>query len=113
MIKSELISRLQATQPHLFHRDAEAMTNCLFGIITEGLCEGARVELRGFGTLTLREREARMGRNPRTGEAVSVCAKYVPFFKAGKELRMRVDKAGFERDAAAAAENGEMRRAAE
>lgn len=91
MIKSELIDRLAEANPHLYHRDVERVVNTVLDGITEALAEGDRVELRGFGAFSVRRRPARTGRNPRTGESVSVKEKHVPFFKTGKELRERVD----------------------
>ena len=92
MTKSELIARLAAQNPSLYHRDIERLVNTIFDTITEALVVGDRVELRGFGAFSLREREARVGRNPRTGEAVSVDAKRMPFFKMGKGMRERLNK---------------------
>ena len=91
MIKSELIDRLAEANPHLYHRDVERVVNTILDGITDALAEGDRVELRGFGAFSVRQRPARTGRNPRTGESVSVKEKHVPFFKTGKELRERVD----------------------
>ena len=92
MTKSELIARLAAQNPSLYHRDIERLVNTIFDTITEALVVGDRVELRGFGAFSLRERESRIGRNPRTGEAVSVNAKRMPFFKMGKGMRERLNK---------------------
>lgn len=89
--KSELISGLAADNPHLRGADVENIVGTIFNEITAALARGARVELRGFGAFTVKHREARTGRNPRTGEAVTVEEKSVPFFKAGKELRERVN----------------------
>lgn len=91
MTKSELISGLAAENPHLRGQDIETIVGTIFDEITEALARGERVELRGFGAFTVKRRDARTGRNPRTGEAVSVDEKSVPFFKAGKELRERVN----------------------
>jgi len=91
MIKSELIEKLAASNPHLFQRDVERIVNTIFEEITQALERGERVELRGFGAFSVRNRPPRQGRNPRTGDAVSVKEKHVPFFKTGKELRERVD----------------------
>ncbi|GGH01784.1 MAG TPA: integration host factor subunit beta [Oceanicaulis sp.] len=91
MIKSELIEKLAAANPHLFQRDVERVVNSIFEEITQALERGERVELRGFGAFSVRNRPPRQGRNPRTGDAVSVKEKHVPFFKTGKELRERVD----------------------
>ena len=91
MIKSELIAALAAENTHLAHRDVEKVVNVIFEEMIRALEEGGRVELRGFGALSVRSREARAGRNPRTGEPVDVRAKHVPFFKSGKELRERLN----------------------
>jgi integration host factor subunit beta len=91
MIKSELIQRISQNNPHLYHRDVERIINTVFDKIVEALGEGDRVELRGFGAFSVKERQARDGRNPRTGESVHVEAKRVPFFKTGKELRERLN----------------------
>lgn len=100
MIKSELITRLAEANPHLYQRDVEKIVTTIFEEITAALCRGDRVELRGFGAFSVKERPARIGRNPRTGEAVNVSEKRVPFFKTGKELRERLNDgdAGFEDD---------------
>ena len=87
MTKSELIAELAAANPHLLGRDVETIVGTIFDEITAALSRGERVELRGFGAFTVKKRDARTGRNPRTGEAVPVDEKAVPFFKAGKELR--------------------------
>jgi integration host factor subunit beta len=92
MTKSELIAELSAANPHLLGRDVEVIVATIFDEITRALARGERVELRGFGAFTVKRREARTGRNPRTGEAVSVGEKIVPFFKAGKELRERINR---------------------
>lgn len=91
MIKSELIQRLAEENPHLYQRDVERIVSTLFEEIAAALTRGDRVELRGFGAFSVKQREARMGRNPRTGEAVPVPEKRVPFFKTGKELRDRMN----------------------
>ncbi|ABI62918.1 integration host factor subunit beta [Granulibacter bethesdensis] len=91
MTKSELIASLKADNPHLTERDVETIVSTIFDEISNALARGARVELRGFGAFTIKRRDARVGRNPRTGETVSVDEKVVPFFKAGKELRERVN----------------------
>ncbi len=92
MTKSELIAELSAANPHLRGQDVELVVATVFNEITAALSRGERVELRGFGAFTVKRREARTGRNPRTGEAVPVDEKAVPFFKAGKELRERVNR---------------------
>lgn len=91
MTKSELIAELSAANPHLRGQDVELIVATIFSEITTALARGERVELRGFGAFTVKRRDARTGRNPRTGEAVPVDEKAVPFFKAGKELRERVN----------------------
>ena len=94
MIKSELIEKLAAENTHLTHAEVERVVNVVLGRMTGAMAEGGRVELRGFGAFSAKGRNARMGRNPRTGESVEVVAKRVPFFKTGKELRERLnDKA--------------------
>ncbi len=92
MTKSELIAELASANPHLRGADVEVIVSTIFEQVTLALAQGARVELRGFGAFTVKHRNARTGRNPRTGEAVAVEEKVVPFFKAGKELRERVNK---------------------
>ncbi len=91
MTKSELIARLAEANPHLFHRDVERIVTTIFDEIAEALARGDRVELRGFGAFSVKQRDARTGRNPRTGESVSVEDKIIPFFKTGKQLRERLN----------------------
>lgn len=91
MIRSELIQKIADENPHLFHRDVERIVNCVFDSITGAMASGDRVELRGFGAFSVKKRDARTGRNPRTGEAVHVDEKHVPFFKTGKLLRDRLN----------------------
>lgn len=91
MIRSELVQRLAEHNPELAHRDAEAIVATFFDEITRRLADDGRVELRGFGAFSTRAREARTGRNPRTGETVEVDAKRVPYFKPGKEMRARLN----------------------
>ena len=91
MLRSELIAKLTAENPDLRADDLERVVSVILDEITEALARGDRVELRGFGAFSVRQRKARMGRNPRTGEAVKVEAKSVPFFRPGKELRARVN----------------------
>ncbi|MFT8898346.1 MAG: integration host factor subunit beta [Acetobacter sp.] len=93
MTRSELVAEIAATNPHLLLKDVELIVHTIFDELTSALARGDRVELRGFGAFTVKKREARAGRNPRTGESVSVDEKVVPFFKAGKELRERVNGA--------------------
>jgi integration host factor subunit beta len=87
MTKSELIALLAEANPHLYHRDVERIVTTIFDEITAALADGDRVELRGFGAFSVKERDARVGRNPRTGDSVDVPAKYIPYFKTGKQLR--------------------------
>ena len=91
MIRSELIQIIADENPHLYQRDVERIVNAVFSEITEALAKGNRVELRGFGAFSVKSRNARMGRNPRTGEPVKVESKAVPFFKTGKLLRDRLN----------------------
>lgn len=91
MTKSELIARLSERYPHLYQRDVERIVNTVFDEITHALSRGDRVELRGFGSFSVRRRNARVGRNPRTGATVKVDEKNLPFFKTGKELRERLN----------------------
>jgi len=92
MTKSELITILAEKNPYLYHRDIERIVNCFFDTISDALARGDRVELRGFGAFSVRHREARRGRNPRTGESVDVESKNVPFFKMGKGMRERLNR---------------------
>lgn len=91
MTKSELIQMLAERNPHLYMRDVEKIVDTIFDEITTALVRGDRVELRGFGAFSVKEREARTGRNPRTGASVKVNAKRLPFFKTGKALRERLN----------------------
>ncbi|PLX34799.1 MAG: integration host factor subunit beta [Hyphomicrobiales bacterium] len=91
MIKSELVQKVLDANPHLFQRDAERIVGAFFDEIAAALSRRERVELRGFGAFSTKHRKARQGRNPRTGASVSVPEKYVPFFKAGKGLRERLN----------------------
>lgn len=91
MIKSELLLQLQRDNPELRSEEVEQVVTVFFDEIAQRLAEGGRVELRGFGAFSTRDREARTGRNPRTGAAVNVPAKRVPYFKAGKEIRDRLN----------------------
>ena len=91
MIKSELVQRLAERNPHLYQRDVEHIVNAILDEITGALARGDRVELRGFGAFSVKNRPARTGRNPRTGAKVSVTEKNVPFFKTGKEMRERLN----------------------
>jgi integration host factor subunit beta len=89
--KSELIARLAERNPHLYQRDVERIVSTIFDEIAVALARGDRVELRGFGAFSVKQRDARVGRNPRTGTAVQVGEKYIPFFKTGKQLRDRLN----------------------
>jgi integration host factor subunit beta len=91
MIKSELIQKIAEENPHLYQRDVERIVSTIFDEIIEAMAHGQRVELRGFGAFSVKKRDARTGRNPRTGDAVEVEEKYVPFFKTGKLLRDRLN----------------------
>jgi integration host factor subunit beta len=91
MTKSELIQRLSDANPHLYQRDVERIVTTIFDEITTALAGGDRVELRGFGAFSVKERGSRVGRNPRTGEAVNVAPKNIPYFKTGKQLREKLN----------------------
>ena len=91
MIRSELIQKIADENPHLYQRDVERIVNTIFDEVTSAMSRGDRVELRGFGAFSVKQRNARVGRNPRTGETVSVKEKHVPFFKTGKLLRDRLN----------------------
>ena len=94
MTKSELIARLAAKNPHLYQRDVERIVATVFDEISKALARGDRVELRGFGAFSVKRRDARTGRNPRTGDSVQVAEKHIPFFKTGKQLRDRLNQPG-------------------
>jgi integration host factor subunit beta len=91
MIRSELIQKIADENPHLYQRDVERIVNTVFEEVTGAMARGDRVELRGFGAFSVKKRDARIGRNPRTGETVHVEEKHVPFFKTGKLLRDRLN----------------------
>ena len=91
MIRSELVQKLMDENPHLSQRDVERVINTIFEEIITTMTNGDRVELRGFGAFSVKKRGSRQGRNPRTGAAVSVEEKHVPFFKTGKLLRDRLN----------------------
>jgi integration host factor subunit beta len=91
MIKSELVQRIAVQNPHLYQRDVENIVNTILNEIITALARGDRVELRGFGAFSVKHRQARIGRNPRTGADVSVNRKSMPFFKSGKEIRARLN----------------------
>lgn len=100
MTKSELIARIAERNPHLFQRDVERIVGTIFDEISTALARGDRVELRGFGAFSVKHRDSRVGRNPRTGEAVQVSEKTVPYFKTGKQLRDLLNTSGGEADGA-------------
>jgi integration host factor subunit beta len=91
VIRSELVQKLCDDHPDLTGKEIERVVSAFFDSVTEQLQHGGRVELRGFGAFSTREREARKGRNPRTGDSVDVDAKRVPYFKPGKEMRERLN----------------------
>jgi integration host factor subunit beta len=91
MTKSELIQRLAEMNPHLYLRDVEKIVETVFQEISNALARGDRVELRGFGAFSVKHRESRVGRNPRTGDTVKVESKRLPFFKTGKALREKLN----------------------
>ena len=92
MIKSELVQRIAAQHPHLFQRDIEKIVNIILATIVDAMARGDRVELRGFGIFSVRFREARVGRNPKTGEPVTVARTGLSYFKTGKEMRGRLNR---------------------
>jgi integration host factor subunit beta len=92
VIRSELILKLHEQNPHLYYRDMEAVVAAVLDEVTGALADRNRVELRGFGAFSVRERQARIGRNPRTGENVDVSDKVAPYFKPGKDMRARLNK---------------------
>ncbi|MFT9400278.1 integration host factor subunit beta [Acetobacter sp.] len=92
MTKSELIAALMRKHPHLQIKDVTLIVNTVFGAISDSLTDANRVELRGFGAFSVKERDPRIGRNPKTGEQVEVSKKFIPFFKTGKELHARLNK---------------------
>jgi len=94
MIKSELVQKISDQNPHLYQRDVENIVNAILGEIIAAMARGDRVELRGYGAFSVKERPARTGRNPRTGAHVEVDQKCVPFFKTGKEMRERLNHPG-------------------
>ncbi|ARC89525.1 integration host factor subunit beta [Rhodovulum sp. MB263] len=91
MIRSELIQKIAEENPHLYQRDVERIVNTIFEEVISAMARGDRVELRGFGAFSVKKRDSRTGRNPRTGESVQVDEKCVPFFKTGKLLRDRLN----------------------
>ena len=92
MTKSELVQKLSENNPHLYQRDVEVIITAIFDEIAAALARGDRVELRGFGAFSVKRRDARVGRNPRTGDSVRVAEKHIPFFKTGKQLRDRLNQ---------------------
>ena len=92
MIRSELIQKVADENPHLYHRDVERIVNTIFEEVIAAMARGDRVELRGVGAFSVKKRDARVGRNPRTGDSVKVEEKHVPFFKTGKLLRDRLNE---------------------
>jgi integration host factor subunit beta len=93
MIKSELVERIGVQNPHLYQRDVERLIGAMLDEIAVALSRGDRVELRGFGAFSVKRRPARVGRNPRTGAEVAISNKALPAFKAGKEMRVRLNPA--------------------
>ena len=93
MIKSELVLKIAEQNPHLYQRDVENIVNAILDTIADALARGDRVELRGFGAFSVKTRDARTGRNPRTGENVPVSEKVIPVFKTGKDMRIRLNEA--------------------
>ena len=91
MTKSDLIERVSVRVPHISKKDTETVVNTIFDSMTESLMQGDRIEIRGFGSFQVKIREAREGRNPKTGEEVKIPAKRTPFFKVGKELKERIE----------------------
>jgi integration host factor subunit beta len=91
MTKRGLIEEVAKLYPRFSRREAEVMVNAIFGTMADALRHEERIEIRGFGSFVVKHRRSREGRNPKTGRTVSVAAKRVPFFKVGKELRLRVD----------------------
>ena len=94
MIKSELVRRIAGQNPHLYTRDVEKIVNAMLDVIVGALARGDRVEVRDFGCFSVRYRKPRVGRNPRTGKLVSVGNKHMPYFKAGKDMRRRLNASG-------------------
>jgi integration host factor subunit beta len=107
MTKSELIARLAERNPRLVARDADEAVNTMLDAMTDALAGGQRIEIRGFGSFALNYRPPRIGRNPKSGDRVQVPAKHVPHFKAGKELRERVDGTESPGDAGNGADEGD------
>ena len=91
MIKSDLIEKIAEDNPHLFQKDVESIVNSIFEEIIEAMSRGEKVQIRGFGAFSVKKRDSRSGRNPRTGATVPIQEKHVPFFKTGKLLRDRLN----------------------
>ena len=106
MTKSGLIEEVARRTPHISKKDTEVVVNTIFDSMVESLKNGDRIEIRGFGSFQVKVREARDGRNPKTGEPVHISAKRTPFFKVGKELKEMVDRSGKESAAGAPAADG-------
>jgi integration host factor subunit beta len=106
MTKSGLIEEVARRTPHISKKDTEVVVNTIFDSMVESLKNGDRIEIRGFGSFQVKIREARDGRNPKTGEPVHISAKRTPFFKVGKELKEMVDRSGKEAAAAESSEGG-------
>lgn len=92
MTKSQLIAKLSKSFPHLYQRDIETLVNTILGEISQGMVDGDRVELRGFGAFSIRKRDPRTARNPKNGASVKVSERFSIYFRAGKELRERINK---------------------
>ena len=92
MIKSQLVQKISEENPHLFQRDVDRLVSTIFSEVTSAMSSGRRIELRGFGVFSVKQRKPRTGRNPRTGSRVEVEEKFVPFFKPGKLLREKLNK---------------------
>lgn len=93
MTKREIIEELLARRQTFTHRQSETIVNAMFDAMANALMRGDRIEIRGFGSFAVKQRRARQGRNPKTGQLVNVDAKHIPFFRAGKELRIEVNGA--------------------
>ena len=92
MTKSDLVDRLASKSSNFSRKDIEVIVDTVFGSMADSLAKGEKVEIRGFGSFKVKQREGRNGRNPKSGESIFIEPKKVPFFKAGKELKERVDK---------------------
>ena len=92
MIKSELVAKIKDKYPELYQRDADLIVNTIFNEISEALARGDRVEIRGFGSFNTKETQARVARNPKSGQKVPVQEKLKPVFRAGKELKLRINQ---------------------